>query len=89
MKFDCLVCGGHTFSIDGPSFVNDSTPAVTLSCPLCTAYHAIEHRPGGGLVVSIDAHLTGIEDARSDARAAALAQANGTEVPGEKRLMQQ
>lgn len=49
MKFECLMCDGHTFSIDGPSFVNDSTPVVTLSCPLCTAYHAIEHRPGGDL----------------------------------------
>lgn len=70
MKFDCLVCGDHTFSIDGPSLVNDPTPVVTFSCPLCMAYHAIEHRPGGGLVVSIDTHLTGIEDARWDAQAA-------------------
>jgi len=46
MKFDCLVCGGHAFGIDGPSFVNDATPVVTFSCPLCMAYHAIEHRPG-------------------------------------------
>jgi len=73
MMFDCLVCGDHTFRIDGPSFVNDPTPVVTFSCPLCRAYHAIEHRPGGGLVVSIDQHLTDIEDARWDARAAALA----------------
>jgi hypothetical protein len=73
MRFDCLLCGNHVFQIDGPSFVNDPTPIVTLSCPLCMAYHAIAHRPGGGLVVSIDAYLTGIEDARSDARAAARA----------------
>jgi hypothetical protein len=73
MRFDCLLCGDHVFQIDGPSFVNDPTPIVTLSCPLCSAYHAIAHRPGGGLVVSIDQHLTDIEDARWDARAAALA----------------
>jgi len=72
MRFDCLICGDHIFQIDGPSFVNDPTPIVTLSCPLCMAYHAVAHRPGGGLVVSIDQHLTDIEDARWDARAPAL-----------------
>ena len=87
MKFDCLVCGGHAFGIHGPSFVNDATPVVTFSCPLCMAYHAIEHRPGGGLVVSIDTHLTGIEDARADARAAVLAQGSGAEAPAEQGLV--
>jgi hypothetical protein len=87
MRFDCLICGDHVFQIDGPSFVNDPTPVVTLSCPLCSAYHAIAHRPGGGLIVSIDQHVTHIEDARWDAQVAARAnlrlprpEASGTRV---------
>jgi hypothetical protein len=64
MTFACLACNNHLFTIDSVSVVNQQVPVITFACPVCRTYNAVSHRPGGGLVVSVDIHLTNVEAGR-------------------------
>lgn len=55
MQIKCLGCGQREFSVDVPSV--ESAKVITFICPDCGECTAVEERPGGGVVVTVDRSL--------------------------------